>query len=97
MNGRGRKRRKRNIGLNLKHRCFKPCRNSFEEIGFVELGVDEMEALRLVDYLGLYHEESSNIMNVSRATFGRIAQKARQKVADALINGKAIVVKEDME
>lgn len=97
MKPKGRRRRKRNIGLNPKHRCFKPCRKSFEESGFVELCVDEIEALRLVDYLGLYHEESSNIMNVSRATFGRIAQRARQKVADALINGKVIVVKEDLE
>jgi predicted DNA-binding protein (UPF0251 family) len=95
MNGRGRKRRRRNVSINPKHRCFKPCKRDFDEIGFVELGVDEIEALRLIDYLDLYQEESSRIMNISRATFGRIAQRARQKVADALINGKAIIVREE--
>jgi Zn finger protein HypA/HybF involved in hydrogenase expression len=31
-------------------------------------------------------------MGVSRATFGRILHQARQTVADALINGKAIKI-----
>lgn len=95
MNGKGRKRRKRNITVNPKHRCFKPCRSDFEEMGFVVLGIDEIEALRLTDYLNLYQEKSSQLMNISRATFGRITQRARQKVADALINGKVIIVKEE--
>jgi predicted Fe-Mo cluster-binding NifX family protein len=31
-------------------------------------------------------------MNISRATFGRIVEKARKIVADALINGKSIII-----
>ncbi|MBC2743066.1 MAG: DUF134 domain-containing protein [Desulfosarcina sp.] len=54
--------------------------------------VDERESLRLADLDGLSHEESGKCMGVSRATFGRILHKARQTVADALINGKAIKV-----
>jgi predicted DNA-binding protein (UPF0251 family) len=54
--------------------------------------VDEREALRLADLDGLSHEDSGQCMGVSRATFGRILHKARQTVADALINGKAIKV-----
>ena len=54
------------------------------------LTIDECEALRLADYEGLSHEEAGSEMRVSRATFGRIIEKARKKVADALINGKAI-------
>jgi predicted Zn-ribbon and HTH transcriptional regulator len=38
------------------------------------------------------HEEAGGHMGVSRATFGRIIQRAREGVADALINGKAINV-----
>jgi len=29
-------------------------------------------------------------MNISRATFGRILENARKKVADSILNGKAI-------
>jgi len=56
----------------------------------VRLTVDEGEAIRLADLLGLSHEEAGRRMGISRATFGRIIQKARKTVADALINGKAI-------
>lgn len=58
----------------------------------VQLTVDELEALRLTDFLGLPHEEAGKQMGVSRATFGRIAEQARKTVADALIHGKAISV-----
>jgi predicted DNA-binding protein (UPF0251 family) len=32
------------------------------------------------------------LMRVSRPTFGRIAGRARQKIADALLHGKAIQI-----
>ena len=56
----------------------------------VRLTVDEGEAIRLADLLGLSHEEAGRRMGVSRATFGRIVQNARKTIADALINAKAI-------
>lgn len=55
------------------------------------LGWDELEALRLADLEGLYHEAASERMGISRATFGRILSSAHQKIADALIHGKSIV------
>jgi len=58
----------------------------------VRLTVDEREAIRLSDFMGLSHEEAGSRMGVSRATFGRMIQRARKIVADALINGKAINV-----
>jgi hypothetical protein len=57
----------------------------------VELGWDELEAIRLADRLGLYHEEAARRMQVSRATFGRILTRARGKVAAALLEGKGLV------
>lgn len=60
-----------------------------EQVG---LGLDELEAMRLADYDGLYHEEAATSMNVSRATFGRIISEARRKVADAIIHGKALTI-----
>lgn len=58
----------------------------------VELTVDELEALRLADLLGMSHEEAGKQMGVSRATFGRIVGQARKTMAEALIYGKAINV-----
>lgn len=54
--------------------------------------MDEVEAIRLADYEGLYHEDAAQKMDVSRATFGRILNSARRKVADAIINGKALKI-----
>lgn len=69
---------------------FKPRGIPMLELDEVQLKVDEREAIRLSDLLGLSHEEAGRHMGVSRATFGRIVQHARKAVADALINGKAI-------
>jgi predicted DNA-binding protein (UPF0251 family) len=62
------------------------------ELMEVRITVDELEALRLADLLGLSHEEAGEQMAVSRATFGRIVGKARKTVADALVHGKALMV-----
>ena len=62
------------------------------ELDEVRLTVDEREAIRLSDLIGLSHEEAGRRMGVSRATFGRIIQRARKAIADAIINGKAINV-----
>ncbi len=54
------------------------------------MSLDEFEAIRLADHEGLYQEEAAGRMDVSRATFGRILDSARGKVADAIVNGKAL-------
>jgi predicted DNA-binding protein (UPF0251 family) len=56
----------------------------------VKLLVEEAEAVRLKDLGGLEQEECAQKMNISRTTFSRILDSARQKIADALLNGKAI-------
>jgi predicted DNA-binding protein (UPF0251 family)/predicted Fe-Mo cluster-binding NifX family protein len=58
----------------------------------IELGLDEIEAIRLADLEGLYQEAAARSMGVSRQTFGRIIEKARRKVAQALIERKALRV-----
>lgn len=62
----------------------------------VFLLLDEMEAMRLADFEGLYHEEAARKMDVSRATFGRILDRARHKVAEALLQGKALRIETDI-
>ncbi len=54
------------------------------------LNVDEFEALRLKDFEGLEQTVAAESMGISQPTFHRIIESGRKKVADALINGKAI-------
>jgi predicted DNA-binding protein (UPF0251 family) len=70
---------------------FKPRGVPARLLETVVLGLDELEAIRLADLEGLYHEEAAARMNISRPTFGRLVAQARKKVADALFHGKALV------
>ncbi|MBN2551348.1 MAG: DUF134 domain-containing protein [Spirochaetales bacterium] len=54
------------------------------------LAVDEYEAIRLVDSLGLDQQKAAERMGISRATCARIVESAHKKVARALTEGKAI-------
>jgi len=69
---------------------FKPAGTPLAGLDEVKLLVEEAEAIRLKDVEGLEQEESAQKMNISRTTFSRILDSARQKIADALLNGKAI-------
>jgi uncharacterized protein len=71
---------------------FKPAGIPAATLERVTLGLDEMEALRLADLLGLYQEDAARQMNVSRQTFGRILDAAHKKVAEALTQGKALCI-----
>ena len=59
----------------------------------VVLEMDEAEAIRLADYKGLYHEQAGAEMGISRQTFSRLIQSAHKKVAESLIEGKALVIR----
>ncbi len=56
------------------------------------ISIEEMEALRLVDMLGLPHEEAAAMMGVSRKTLWRDLVLARRKLVEAIINGWAIQI-----
>jgi len=72
---------------------FKPAGVPGQKLATVELQLDELEALRLADLEGFYQEQAAGAMGISRATFGRVLDRAHQKVADAIINGKMLSVK----
>lgn len=55
------------------------------------LDFEEYEAIRLCDFELYNHLEASHIMNVSRPTFARIYENARQKVANAFVQGLPII------
>jgi predicted DNA-binding protein (UPF0251 family) len=69
---------------------FKPQGIPMFQLEQVVVGVDEYEALRLVDLEGLQQQEAAERMKISRATCARILEDAHRKVADALTTGKAI-------
>jgi len=58
----------------------------------ITLNLDELEAIRLADLEGLYQEQAAEKMSVSRPTFARILESARKKVAEALVQGKGLVI-----
>ena len=71
---------------------FKPAGIPLQFLNEIRLSVEEAEAIRLKDLEGLEQEQSAKKMNVSRPTFQRVLASARQKIADALLNGKAIKI-----
>ncbi|NLW07024.1 MAG: DUF134 domain-containing protein [Clostridia bacterium] len=71
---------------------FKPAGVPLRQLEEVVLAVEEVEAIRLKDMEGLEQEDCAARMGISRPTFFRVLNAARQKLAEALINGKAIRV-----
>jgi len=72
--------------------CYKPNGIPMSMLTSIELSVDELEALRLADLKNMYQDAAAEKMGVSRQTFGNIVKSARKKVADAIINGKALKI-----
>jgi predicted DNA-binding protein (UPF0251 family) len=72
---------------------FKPAGIPLRVLEEVILSVEEAEALRLKDIDGLEQGEGAQKMNISRSTFQRVLASARQKIADAILNGKAVNIK----
>ena len=87
-----RPRKCRHIGCNPRVFYFKPRGIPLFQLEETALDMDELETVRLADYEGMYHEDAAVKMNISRATFGRILNNARHKVADAIVNGKALKI-----
>jgi predicted DNA-binding protein (UPF0251 family) len=56
----------------------------------ITVSLEEYEAIRLQDYLGLRQKPASVRMDISQQSFSRIVRHARKKVADALVNAKTI-------
>jgi len=69
---------------------YKPAGIPLRFLNEVRLSIEEAEALRLKELEGLEQSEGAVKMGISRPTFQRILSSARKKVADALLNGKAI-------
>ena len=82
----------RAVGAVPRVTLFKPAGVPGRELEQLPLAIDELEAIRLVDLEGLSHEQAAVAMGVSRQTVGRMLERGRAKVAEALVAGKAILI-----
>ena len=79
--------------------CAEPEYGSFAPEGgilqseAVELSLDEFETVRLIDLLRMTHEQCASEMLISRTTVTEIYERARQKLADSVVNGKRLVIR----
>jgi predicted DNA-binding protein (UPF0251 family) len=67
------------------------------ELETVELGLSELEALRLCDLEGLDQEAAGQRMGVSRGTVQRLVKRARATVVGCLVDGRALVIRRGEE
>ncbi len=71
---------------------FKPAGTKGQALEVIDLSLDEFEALRLADQLGMSHAEAADEMEISRSTFTRLIEQARKKLADFIIKGKMLSI-----
>ncbi len=71
---------------------FKPVAVPLRLLKEVELGIDELEALRLCDLEEREQIKAAKQMKISQSTLQRILTSAHKKISEALIKGKAIKI-----
>ena len=77
--------------------CGEPQYNRFVPTGRkdlepVVLTVDEYESIRLIDYEKRTHEQCARQMQISRTTVTEMYERARNKIADCIVNGKPLYI-----
>jgi hypothetical protein len=88
-----RPRRRRNVRFQPEVTYFKPAGTELRDLEEAKLTLDELEAIRLKDKEGFSQEEAAEKMNISQPTFHRLLLSARKKIAEFLIDGKALRIK----
>ena len=86
----GRREKLRRVGIIPEYRGFTP--DGLASGDAIDMTVDELEVLRLCDLEGLNQEAVAQHMGIARATVTAICSRAHRKVADALVNGRALVI-----
>ena len=84
--------KRRRIRGNPNSNYFKPAGIPIRELKETELEIAEFEAIRLVDFQETSQEKAAEQMQISQPTLSRILASARKKIADSIINGKAIKI-----
>ncbi|MCG6987062.1 MAG: DUF134 domain-containing protein [Gemmatimonadetes bacterium] len=76
---------------------FKPRSIPMTELEVTELGLSELEAMRLCDLEGLDQEQAGARMGVSRGTVQRLLKSARAKVVGCLVANGALHIRKGEE
>lgn len=71
---------------------FGPQDDACAEGGPILFTVDEYEAIRLIDLEHMTQEQCAAQMEVARTTVQAVYESARSKLADALVNGRQLVI-----
>ena len=71
---------------------FGPKGIKMNKLNKLPMSLDELETIKLIDYLGYTQEEAAKQMNVARTTVQRIYEIARKKVSRSLIDGEVLVI-----
>ena len=87
----GRPRKLRIVRNEPKTRQFSPSGRRGRP-GYSELKFEELEAIRLADFMGLNQRDAAAFMKVSQQTFSRVLRHGRKCLAEALIKGEIIKV-----
>lgn len=74
------------------NKTFGPIGLVLDEQEYINMTVDEYETIRLIDLEGFTQEECAEQMHIARTTVQGIYIEARRKLAESLVNGKAIVI-----
>jgi len=82
----------RRIFFNPSTTYFKPAGIMLRHLQESILTKTELEAIRLIDLEEINQEKAGKQMNISQPTLSRLLTSARKKIADALINAKAIKI-----
>lgn len=77
-----------------KFSLFKPNGVPSSDLVKTALEKDEFEVIRLVDMLQLSQQDAAKEMLVSRQTFANILKRSRKKIATALVQGEALILKQ---
>lgn len=71
---------------------FKPQGVPMRNLKVIELSLEEIESFRLRHVDDLEQQASAEQMQISQSTYQRLLYSAYKKIAEALINGKAIKI-----
>ena len=71
---------------------FGPLDGGVTEPGVISMTIEKYETLRLIDGEDFTQEKCAVQMHVARTTVQKLYNTARKKLAEALVNGKSLII-----